>query len=333
MTMLENLREIALEGDVLGEVVVELIDRLIAAESKLAELESQKPCAYTLIFQGMNTINIETTFSSFEKASLYSQWCSEPDALVKNPDPAPKVVPLFLCAKPTEAVQPLTDEQIKHIRERAELNSNNQVDLVKFARDIELAIRSQQIDAKPKESVAQRITEQELREIARSLWSYLRGEVTPKIGALLSEDKWFDFKGRTLLDKLNEHREPEVKDNESVAVVNKGVAYVDAKFIKNGDLVNDGDKLYLRHTVTANKAEVPSWIKQADKSILDIHVGSTVLIKFNDQHIGITADDGSTIEISYMRANGRICTNSGIYSVDQIKEWAHVTSPLKDGAQ
>jgi len=43
MTMLENLREIAIEGEVLGEVVVELIDRVIAAESKLAELEKQEP--------------------------------------------------------------------------------------------------------------------------------------------------------------------------------------------------------------------------------------------------------------------------------------------------
>jgi hypothetical protein len=47
----------------------------------------------------------------------------------------------------------LSDEQIKNIRERTELNSNNQVDLIKFARNIELAIFLKLTEATTNESL------------------------------------------------------------------------------------------------------------------------------------------------------------------------------------
>ena len=63
------------------------------------------------------------------------------------------------------------------------------------------------------------------------------------------------------------------------------------------------------------------WIKQSDHSLFDISSGSTILIKFHGAHNGITADDGSTVDLSWARADGIIFATSGCYGELDIKEW------------
>ena len=62
------------------------------------------------------------------------------------------------------------------------------------------------------------------------------------------------------------------------------------------------------------------WTNQEDNSLLEYH-GSTILIKFKDSMYGITIDDGSSVEISWTRVGGDIITSSGIYRVEDVKEW------------
>ena len=55
---------------------------------------------------------------------------------------------------------------------------------------------------------------------------------------------------------------------------------------------------------------------------MDHQVGSTVLIKFNNNINGITADNGESIDISWIRVKGKIYATSGTYTAEEIKEWA-----------
>lgn len=64
------------------------------------------------------------------------------------------------------------------------------------------------------------------------------------------------------------------------------------------------------------------WIRQDDKSIMGHCTGSTVLIKFKNTSDGITADDNSTIDLSWMRSKEKIHATTGDYTECQIKEWA-----------
>ena len=70
---------------------------------------------------------------------------------------------------------------------------------------------------------------------------------------------------------------------------------------------------------------IDNWIKQDEKSVFDfISNGSTVLIKFKDNWNGITIDCGATIDISWIRSDGKIIATGGEYRADEIKEWVVV---------
>jgi len=66
-----------------------------------------------------------------------------------------------------------------------------------------------------------------------------------------------------------------------------------------------------------------NWIKQEDRDIMDTHVGSTVLLRFKDSANGVTIDDGTTVDISWLRDRGKgiIHTTCGSYSVADIEEY------------
>ena len=66
---------------------------------------------------------------------------------------------------------------------------------------------------------------------------------------------------------------------------------------------------------------IENWIKQRESSILDLSPGSTVLIRFFDGGDGITADDGSTVDISWKRTGEEIHATTGNYNVDDIYAW------------
>lgn len=66
---------------------------------------------------------------------------------------------------------------------------------------------------------------------------------------------------------------------------------------------------------------INDWVKQDEQSLLDISCGSCVLIKFKDKFKGITADDNSTVDISWMRREGKIVATGGVYEIDDIDEW------------
>lgn len=63
------------------------------------------------------------------------------------------------------------------------------------------------------------------------------------------------------------------------------------------------------------------WISQEERSLLDISCGSTVLIRFKDDSKGITADDNSTVDISWMRIGSGVFATSGQYSISDIDAW------------
>ncbi len=121
---------------------------------------------------------------------------------------------------------------------------------------------SQPVDAKPKESSVQRITEQDARHI---IACYQKFHPADYIAEYL--DDWIsasssNFKG--MLDKLNEHRQPEVKAGVSVKpvaeITSTHTGNSDGQFFNVNWLTTDfkvGDKLYLHPQVTANKTEAP----------------------------------------------------------------------------
>lgn len=64
------------------------------------------------------------------------------------------------------------------------------------------------------------------------------------------------------------------------------------------------------------------WIKEKyETSLIDLCCGSTILIKFKDTSNGITADDNSTVDISWIRNGGDIIATTGVYRLNDIKEW------------
>ena len=64
------------------------------------------------------------------------------------------------------------------------------------------------------------------------------------------------------------------------------------------------------------------WINQEDSNLMDHCVGSTVLIKFKSTRDGITADDDSTIDLSWLRDGEKVHATTGTYTTDEIREWA-----------
>lgn len=65
------------------------------------------------------------------------------------------------------------------------------------------------------------------------------------------------------------------------------------------------------------------WIKQSEHDIADVCSGSTLLVKFNKNWLGITIGSGETVDISWLRdpAKGTIFGTEGEYSKDDIKEY------------
>ncbi len=128
--------------------------------------------------------------------------------------------------------------------------------------DVEEIIRLiESIDAKPKDSVAQRITEQDAREIAWSA-SFRTGE---KYGQTLYDaiNKWWESEGRTLIAKLNENREPEVKASvEPIAYYYTRDRYTPQLREAHRRIPEPDRSLWSEVElvpVTANKAEVPNY--------------------------------------------------------------------------
>lgn len=68
-----------------------------------------------------------------------------------------------------------------------------------------------------------------------------------------------------------------------------------------------------------------NWIKQKESSILNLCSGSTVLVKFLDSSNGITMDDGSSIDISWMRTGIDVHATTGDYTVNDIREYKVIT--------
>ncbi len=148
-------------------------------------------------------------------------------------------------------------------------------------------------DAKPSQPIAnnsepaQRITEQDARAIITDLANELESEVMakytldhlkyPSQKAKFDADMSTVHAARTLLAKLNEHREQEAKPNESVGEVKKVIinAFGFYAEVKCNIEIKPGDKLYLHPQVTPNKEEVPNWkpIESAPKDkLIDIWI-------------------------------------------------------------
>lgn len=66
------------------------------------------------------------------------------------------------------------------------------------------------------------------------------------------------------------------------------------------------------------------WINQEEQSLMDIGCGSTVLIRLKDDCKGITADDGSAVDISWLRGGSSVVATGGKYSIDEIDAWKPV---------
>ena len=63
------------------------------------------------------------------------------------------------------------------------------------------------------------------------------------------------------------------------------------------------------------------WVSQCQYSIFDLCTGSCVLIMFRDKSNGITKDNGHTIDISWMRSDGKVHATCGDYCADDIVGW------------
>ena len=66
---------------------------------------------------------------------------------------------------------------------------------------------------------------------------------------------------------------------------------------------------------------INDWVKQEDQSLLDISDCSCVLVKFKDKMNGLTIDDNSTVDVSWIRDGDRVLTNEGYFHIDDIAEW------------
>lgn len=122
-------------------------------------------------------------------------------------------------------------------------------------------LKNSVIPTKPSQQIAnnsepvQHITEQDAREIMFSLMQ----------NKDLKFSEWLDGEGRTLLAKLNEHREPEPKER---VYINSAID----EFILDSQIMLDVSEVFVkeifkagakwqRSQVTANKAEVPHWVE------------------------------------------------------------------------
>ena len=110
-------RRAALEVENAARVAAEQFVKGLEAErdelrARLAEIEAQEPVAFTLQFAGSQRINTETTYRTQRLADEYADGCAKCGS-----DARPIVTPLY--ARPVPAQKPLTDEQIKHARNRA----------------------------------------------------------------------------------------------------------------------------------------------------------------------------------------------------------------------
>lgn len=144
---------------------------------------------------------------------------------------------------------------------------------------------------------AQRITEQDLRNIIKS---YMEICIPFKV----SFESWMSAEGEVLLAKLNEHCEPvaEILSSECEVVQNNQSRYFSIACI-GAVKPKLGDKLYLHPPVTANKAEVPSdviYCKTCNDS------GEIV--------VGVAHTEADSVEIA--------CPDCS---------YAHKLPPLKDG--
>jgi len=167
------------------------VDRAIAAESErdelksnLAEIEAQLPVAYTY---ADSLKNLERTGN----ALMYQE---QQEFKLTTPQ---KEYALYLHAKPP---QPIAN------------NSDKFCDNNCTWRDHHVDCERHEAD-QVSESV-QRITEQDAREIATQFFYWWHNQ--PGKNTMQGFGEWITDEGRTLLAKLNEHREPEVKPKESI---------------------------------------------------------------------------------------------------------------------
>lgn len=65
------------------------------------------------------------------------------------------------------------------------------------------------------------------------------------------------------------------------------------------------------------------WFKQSEQDIMNVNIGSTLLIKFEENYNGITIDSGATVDISWMRSSTKdvIYATGGNYKKEDIREY------------
>jgi len=271
--------------EVMHQDVVEICDRAIAAESKLADADL-----------------------------LISKWSESFSALSKDY--------FELKSKLAEMERQGSDVTL-HIRAGVPISVVCKNELCSGIHDLYL-------HAKPAESV-QRITEQDAREIVNSFNKWFARTDLGLPGLITDFDKqvtnlYLSDEGRTLLAKLNEHREPEVKAEVSIDTDKAFEDYVKLMY-KGGDsdewhdapvseVFKDG--FNLGRQVTANKAEVPTLVRENLRRIANwFGEFPRVVDAIGETSYGVAY--GSNGERDYMR-------NLAKAALDSLP-------PLKDGAQ
>tara|TARA_R110002020_G_scaffold475890_1_gene713718 strand:+ start:848 stop:1138 length:291 start_codon:yes stop_codon:yes gene_type:complete len=71
----------------------------------------------------------------------------------------------------------------------------------------------------------------------------------------------------------------------------------------------------------AAEVNYDEWVNQSEYSIFDLCSGSCVIIMFRDKSNGITKDNGTTIDISWMRTGDKIHATCGDYLASDIIGW------------
>lgn len=71
------------------------------------------------------------------------------------------------------------------------------------------------------------------------------------------------------------------------------------------------------------------WICNSEKPLINECDGKVVLVRLKDVHKGIThtcdqADEDFTIDLSWMRMNGKVCATEGKYDHDDIHSWSEI---------
>lgn len=70
------------------------------------------------------------------------------------------------------------------------------------------------------------------------------------------------------------------------------------------------------------------WVSNEEKSVLDVSIGIVILVKLKCKYLGISHTDkygnDYTVDISYMRSQGKVLGSEGDYEISDIEAWAEI---------